>query len=199
MVNQNSGWLAQSGGIVHTADGGATWTGQLAPGFTLWAVAAVDAQHAFAAGENGALFYTTNGGATWLASTSPTTSTLYDLFMLNATTGWAVGDGGVILRTQNGHDWLQQSSNSTANLRGVHFLDASRGWVAGSGGAILRTTDGGATWFREDTPFNFDLRDIGCYPKRCSFVFSGTYRTTAAQRSQSIARTCRNAATTTAT
>jgi len=39
-----------------------------------------------------------SGGTSLENVNSPTTKSLYSVFMLNATSGWAVGSGGVILR-----------------------------------------------------------------------------------------------------
>jgi photosystem II stability/assembly factor-like uncharacterized protein len=70
------------------------------------------------------------------------------IFMINATTGWAVGDNGVIIHTTDGSNWDYQISPDGAHrtLLDVFFLTDSEGWAVGLGGVVLHTTDGGTTW-----------------------------------------------------
>ncbi|MBX3747275.1 MAG: hypothetical protein KF833_18355 [Verrucomicrobiae bacterium] len=46
------------------------------------------------------------------------------------------------------------------DLYAVHFADEQRGWVVGDGGVILRTEDGGATWRRQMSGTDADLRSV---------------------------------------
>src|SRR5712664_2183215 len=61
------------GTIVHTTDGGATWTLQDAGGTArLWGVFFLDADTGWVVGESGTIFHTTDGGATWTPQDSGT-------------------------------------------------------------------------------------------------------------------------------
>lgn len=88
-----------------------------------------------------------------------TSYNLRDIFMADASTGWAVGEPhwsqtekrykGTIVKTTNaGQSWTAQEAGAVETFRAVHFLDANRGWVVGTNGTILTTTDGGARWSR---------------------------------------------------
>ena len=122
-----------NGLILHTADGGATWSPQsLSVGFALDGVDFVDANNGWAISDDysdatpdasSPIEHTTNGGSTWTP------------------------------------EWLSDCLGSTA----IDFLDSASGWVAGSyfpenfgGGsaipAIYKTTDGGLSWTREALP-----------------------------------------------
>jgi hypothetical protein len=48
------------------------------------------------------IYRSTNGGLLWDSTVTGTDQILYDVFMINNTTGWAVGGYGTILKTTNG-------------------------------------------------------------------------------------------------
>lgn len=76
-----------------------------------------------------------------------------DLFMLNATTGYAVsGDGKIVKTTDGGENWTLMNY---ANIycRSVEFINTEKGFVGGFSfsanmdtNILRRTTDGGLTW-----------------------------------------------------
>jgi photosystem II stability/assembly factor-like uncharacterized protein len=73
------------------------------------------------------------------------------IFMLNETTGWAVGALGVIVKTENGGQsgqWNYQTNPDASKkaLNDVFFLNANEGWTVGNSGVILHTTNGGTNW-----------------------------------------------------
>ncbi|MDP1622875.1 MAG: YCF48-related protein [Bacteroidales bacterium] len=66
-INQSEGWAADYvGTIVHTTDGGQTWTAQNSSlTTTLWSVCFVDGNHGWAFGAQGKIISTGDGGQTW--------------------------------------------------------------------------------------------------------------------------------------
>jgi photosystem II stability/assembly factor-like uncharacterized protein len=168
-VDPNNGWTV--GGFVdefsgtyirvieHTADGGATWTGQLYQyeHEPLVTIHFVDVNNGWAAGGRGSIVHTTDGGQTWVDQDSGTTSDLYSVFFTDANTGWCVGpDGTALHTTDGGADWVQQNLGTTDYLSSVYFVDPNNGWIAGGGfypvhPTILHTADGGTTWDLQDT------------------------------------------------
>jgi photosystem II stability/assembly factor-like uncharacterized protein len=152
--------------ILHTTDGGATWTRQLdymppimgLGSGVLNSIACTDDEHAVAVGWDGSgteIFRTTNGGTTWtrLAKPSAWGIKLGDVVFANATRGWAVGGDTVIETTDGGKTWTEQNvgSHSALNaisfvnsaLNAISFVSPTHGWVAGQGGSILTTATGG--------------------------------------------------------
>ena len=147
--------------IMHTSDGGATWTQQLdynpnAGGNTddamLTSVACTSAENAVAVGydENGAaIWHTANGGLTWTRVGQKlwppdNVANLTDVVFGDATHGWAISAG---------------------NGEIDPFTDLPTRYV---GSFIIRTTDGGATWARQLAP-----SDAGAEPlDALSFVSS---------------------------
>lgn len=98
---------------------------------------------------------TTDGGQTWTTQNTGKEDILEDIFILNPTTGWAVGENGIILHTKDGGEtWMEQTSGTEETLRSVGFADENNGWAVGGDfgvGALLNTTDGGDTWNIQDT------------------------------------------------
>jgi photosystem II stability/assembly factor-like uncharacterized protein len=107
-VDANTGW-AVGGTILHTNDGGATWTDQ---GYGGAAVSFVDANTGWAVGERGTILSTTDGGATWTPQASGTNALLTGVSFADANSGWAVGYEAydvTVLHTENGgRDWVPQ-------------------------------------------------------------------------------------------
>jgi hypothetical protein len=98
-IDANNGWaVGNMGAIVHTTNGGATWTTQNSgTEHALLSVAFLDANTGWAAGA-GTIVHTTDGGATWSSQFIAEQGSIRDLSFVDAGHGWAVGDNGTILR-----------------------------------------------------------------------------------------------------
>ena len=165
-VDEKTGWIVgEFGNIYHTTDGGASWRTQqetLIGGEdtfdaldipTFFGAAFANAQNGVTAGLETKMAITADGGATWaFDKTSIKDSTgdpLYQPFLFDDATGWAVGAAGLVVqRATPGVPWQRVSLGMEVNtwLRGVYFRDKNDGWVVGGYGLILHTTDGGKTW-----------------------------------------------------
>src|ERR1700674_3378045 len=62
-VSDNESWMPAGAGLLHTTDGGATWTEALQ--VEAIDVAFADTQHGWAVGYNATIYYTSDGGGTW--------------------------------------------------------------------------------------------------------------------------------------
>jgi photosystem II stability/assembly factor-like uncharacterized protein len=176
-VDATHGWaVGDSGTIVATSDGGATWSVQ-SSGTTndLHGVGFVDASHGWAVGSgsypySNVILATSDGGAHWNTQRSGTGMWLTGVDFVDGSHGWVVGGsgaGGVILATTDGGTtWNSQSlppvsGASYTELKGVCFVDANQGWAVGDGfnppdspkdfslsgyGLIFATSDGGVHW-----------------------------------------------------
>jgi photosystem II stability/assembly factor-like uncharacterized protein len=77
----------------------------------------------------------------------PQGNTLYDVFFLNSSEGWAVGENGTIIHTSDGGmNWTLQKSGGTSRLTAIHFTDSNNGCAIGYYGTLLHTVDGGNSW-----------------------------------------------------
>lgn len=164
------GWAVGNGddglpGIIHTTDGGQTWTRQsvpvTTPGLDAGDISAVDEQTAWAAftAPPGVAFpyvlHTTDGGATWMTQTLPAeaNSGLKSVKGLSRSEAWASTLDGVILHTTDGGASWTVIPHPGIVITQVNRMDVilPHIWLADAAedGAIIHSADGGATWRRE--------------------------------------------------
>ena len=162
--------------ILHTSDGGASWTPQnsnlsgelvgvdFVNDLSGWAIS----DDNYGSGVNAPLTveHTTDGGATWVPQYVYDNANLFAVDFVNDTTGWASGDyqpsqnsyglPGIFTTTNAGLTWSKEKLPAGApDMTGLQFLDANDGWAVGTAydqdynatqGWVLHTTDGGKTW-----------------------------------------------------
>lgn len=162
-VDAQTGWaVGEAGTIVHTTDGGDTWTVQKSGTPRNFSdVHFLDAVTGWAVGRSGTVLHTTDGGAAWTPQDGGLPAFFTDVHFADADHGWistherlAAGTS-IRVTTDGGTTWNTVTTGATFDLRGVYFVDASTGWIVGVAGEILRTDDGGVTW----TPQTDGLRD----------------------------------------
>src|SRR5438034_488517 len=154
----------QDGLILHTTDGGKSWHQQESNAFFqdkdgskqplyLFALHALDADHAWAVGDRSILTSTSDGGQRWtfeqIEVEYPLVDPLFRVLELPDGSGWAVGAAGEVMRHQPGETaWKRAKLGQDVLtwLRGLSFSDQQNGWMVGGYGLIYRTTDGGKTW-----------------------------------------------------
>ena len=183
------GWAVERGSdtspgmVLATTDGGTTWTWQHPgpPGGALRAIAATNAEHAWAVGHRGdaaLVLATSDGGATWRQQTVAGHVQLYDVAFGDARHGWALGGAPdqfatmVFSTADGGAHWRLSYSTKTAQLSGLASCGARRCWVVGSWqkvglidslGLVVATRDGGAHW-RTDRSVSLQPLDDVAFP-----------------------------------
>jgi len=159
-TSPTNGWLCGNTGLImNTVDGGATWIEQdVPPVNTYYGIYFADNQNGWSCGYGGQISHTSDGGNTWSEQTGASNTFLYDIFFLNTDTGWIVGgDHGsypsfiehreILYTNDGGNSWIAQVSESYKRpLRSLHFADFSSGYAVGEAGTILHTSDGGNNW-----------------------------------------------------
>jgi len=150
-INLQEGWAGQVWSLLHTTDGGETWT-RLPVQFPGYAgLSFQGSNNGWTVGFND-VFRTTDGGATWdpqgfnfdfdhrvRAMASPNDSTV-----------WLVGNEGEMYVTHNsGAHWDTLASGMTETFLTACFLNGTTGWVAGGTGTILHTENGGESWLTQ--------------------------------------------------
>jgi photosystem II stability/assembly factor-like uncharacterized protein len=73
------------------------------------------------------------------------------LYMLDASNGWAAGDNSVLRTTDGGATWYSVLPVAPS---GAYFSSINTGWVISSVNILYRTTDGGHTWTQFNVPFD---------------------------------------------
>lgn len=158
-INANEGWAVGSSKesfdfavIMHTTNGGQTWTSQDNPVIeTIQKVFFLDENNGWVVSTDwwGQIAVTTDGGQNWALQTNPTQNPIADVFFISPQKGWAVGMDSTILRTTNGgQTWIRTELTVSNNwyFRSVFFIDEMHGWAVGVYGVIMLTNDGGLTW-----------------------------------------------------
>ncbi|MGA9116432.1 MAG: YCF48-related protein [Bacteroidota bacterium] len=159
------GWAAGGGGtILHTQDGGRTWTAQetgarsdiadiqMLNTRTGWAIG-----YELAGPEFGTrVFRTTDGGESWSHELFPIRDVfLTSLDFLDSLRGWMAGESGALYGTTDGGASWQEAGVDTSirllwDLQRIRFLNPLYGYASGGRyditGVIWRTADGGAVW-----------------------------------------------------
>ena len=184
-VSDDEGWVTgQHGTILHTKDGGNSWTPQLggdphAGEETVAAPRFLDAKHGWAA--QGAKLLRTTDGENWeQIGAVPATWGVVEYVFLSPTVGVLLdGNNNVshILQTRDGgRNWKEMMSTKACHatiqveglsrdadcvLKAMHFPSSSRGYAIGGTGAdfntlfVAKTEDGGNSWNV------FPLADVG--------------------------------------
>jgi len=148
-VDDSFGWavgerknIFDTGIILHTNDGGNTWTAQLPETLILGAVDFYTPQFGVAVGTNvwweSVVLVTWDGGQHWEDQYYDEGYNLHDVALISEHIGWAVGWNGTILHTTNGgHTWNRVSSPTTGLFNKVIFVedDSVRvGYIFGENG-----------------------------------------------------------------
>jgi len=156
-VNATHGWAVSSYNfdgankeiILHTSDGGETWTYQLygAWGYCFHDVTFIDENNGWVVGGEHN-YHTTDGGLHWYLQTVPLPAAvmLYAVDFIDQNNGWAVsGFGDIIHTSDGGQNWIIQAQNLHC-LTDVDFINSTFGWVVDTNGIVYHTQDGGTTW-----------------------------------------------------
>ena len=204
-VDAQRGWAAGGrdwgdagfGVVMHTSDGGLSWTQQLLPvGDAVLNAIAFDGDglHGWAVGEvmgdagvnTAVIVATTDGGATWTRQLSylppivgnSSDAALNGVACIDAKHAVAVGYGNgytEIFRTVNGGaKWtrLTKPASWGLDLSDVVFTDATHGWAIGST-TVIATTDGGATWTRQSVGADTALNAVSFVNRTHGWVAGG--------------------------
>lgn len=150
--DENNGWACgRLGTILHTKDGGRTWSRQESQSkFTLSSISFADAKNGWVVGDGGTILSTQNGGESWEKQESPVDQYLFGVDFVNPDEGWIVSGYTTILHTSDGgKTWAVQYEGEDFFLKAVSFCDSLHGWAVGEYGFIYGTTDGGTTWKRQ--------------------------------------------------
>lgn len=160
-VDDKNGWVVgEFGKILHTSDGGKTWTeqqntlvgGEIVDALdlpTFYGIDCLNAQDCVTVGLDGKIAATSDGGKTWAFQDvgGNFSEPLFTVQLFPDGSGWAAGVAGEVMKRENGQ-WKQADLGMRVFgwLREVGFVDPQNGWLVGGFGTILKTRDGGKTW-----------------------------------------------------
>jgi photosystem II stability/assembly factor-like uncharacterized protein len=154
-IDDRQGWIAGHDGVVlHTTDGGETWTLQredLDGDKPLFSIYFKDAQHGFAVGLFGTAVQTADGGATWtplsIETGDETDHHLYAIFGSPASGLYVAGESGLICRSADGGaSWTTIKTSNPGSFWAGAVLKDGTVLAAGQRGHLFVSHDQGATW-----------------------------------------------------
>lgn len=169
----NTDWSTSPSLVIHTTDGGASWTRQgadsLATVTGLIDVHAASANVAWTVGTDYAGFRTTDAGAHWYRTLPEATPHVNGVCALDEQAAWLAVDYSAALFTPNGGDtWVKQNTPGEGSFPvnlGVTAVHPDTVWMTSSTvagpGLILRTFDGGENWTVQLRSDNAGLGNIG--------------------------------------
>jgi len=139
-------WLGEGGVILHTRDGGKTWSLQPSgTGFMLWGICFVDSLNGWVGGDEGVLLHTRDGGKHWEKQESGVGALLSGVTFRDTLKGWIPGGDRILHTTDGGSTWTVQVSGGNVSAGCIAFADSLNGWAVGRLGTILHTVNGGRT------------------------------------------------------
>ncbi len=171
-ADARNGWaVGHRGTVLHTADGGETWTLQrqdTGVDQPLFSVLFRDAQHGVAVGLWSLMLQTEDGGKTWRKTDLPpppgATRADRNLFRAFASPdgAWLVaGEQGAVLRsTDNGRSWTWLDTGYRGSLWAGTALRDGTLYVAGMRGTVYRSKNQGAHWEKVPSGTASSLTDL---------------------------------------
>lgn len=161
-----NGWVVSldTALILHTTDGGVTWTPQQVPPDTIgrkfWDVTCLDGTRAWTTGKHnlhaGEVLHTSDGGNYWFRQVAGFSKYGTRIAFYNANYGLSVGGDGSLARTTDGGNLWEQVFTDwyQAEYYGLSIVNQWDSWICAGWpdsivtgqGYIVRTYDGGITW-----------------------------------------------------
>ncbi len=146
------------GTILHTSDGGVTWTRQNSgTDLTLTSIDFTDSKRGWAVGNEGTILHTLDGGKEWLKQESPVPYYHMGVCFVTDQKGWIASEDTHILHTEDGgRTWTVQFHDEDFIRKTVSFSDELHGWAVGEYGYIYHTENGGRDWEKQGGYFGID-------------------------------------------
>lgn len=138
--------VGEMGAVLKTSDFGQSWVRVIPEKDQAWNDISFFGNHGIMVGEVGHIMKTEDGGVTWQSAESGTHSSLYSVYLRDASNGVAVGIAGVVLVTHDGGvHWSVAESKTKEHLNDV-IWDGSN-WIAvGDKGVIVTGDAEGGAW-----------------------------------------------------
>ena len=145
-IDTMTGWIAgyDNGGLIlHTTDGGKTWTRQESNiERTIYDIEFIDSQNGWACGSQ--TVNTTDGGETWNIVLDDIKR---KLSALSSQICWLLDSDGSIIKTEDGGvSWSTLINKQGYYPSDILFIDEKNGWAVGGHSLIMYSSTSGKTW-----------------------------------------------------
>jgi len=165
MYNASFGLAVGDHGTVLKYNGSSWTAGSSGTTQDLYSVYVIDASTGWIGGDWAIIKKTTNGGNSFSSeNTSSLSNTFSDIFMFDATDGWAVGSTGAVWH-YNGSSWVVQttpeSGGSGSQLHAISFSSPINGFFSGDDSKIYHYDGSSWSQYSASLPDNsFHVYDI---------------------------------------
>jgi photosystem II stability/assembly factor-like uncharacterized protein len=137
----------QTGTLMHTLDGGATFTNVTPPDVSVSAPGWPNGIGPVAVTAQGIPIVSNDSGATFSPVGGRLPGRFFRLRASSATVATLSGpNGSLALTSDGGRSWTAIDTPSSSGIADTSFVNASSGFALDSAGALLRTDDGGSSW-----------------------------------------------------
>lgn len=136
-ISRERGWIAgESGTLLSTADGGATWSQLRSPtGRSLYGLAITSSGIGVAVGDDGVMVRSDDGSA-WLSVDVPPGPTLYAVASTANGRFRVVGNGVRYESDDGGRAWRQAEAPAAGPMSGIAIVDDGHGVAVGARGLV---------------------------------------------------------------
>ncbi len=186
-IDELTGWaVGDSGTIIHTIDGGETWTIQETPtDSSLYRVEFTDSNTGYSISRKyrgtSVILSTKDGGSNWTSQVLGDSIELRGMYFLNSDTGWVCGRKDTLIDSNLGHSLIYKTTDGGNNWEKIDqvfggsyvndlvFTDINNGWIFETSymdnfntSTVKRTYDGGSTWIRvgETTAATYNMKIV---------------------------------------
>lgn len=145
-----------SGAVLASTDGGATWSTEYLTDFGLYGVSAPSPEHIWACGAGGRVLHRFAGN--WSLSDTLGSERLEAIEFLDRTQGFTVARRGIVYRTADGGEAWSDSAITTSVLFDIAYPADSLAFACGASGRIWKWD--GTQWSIQSTPTFLPVVDI---------------------------------------
>ena len=165
-VDSQHGWASGLfGTILHTNDGGLSWTEQerVTNNFVM-DVHFANTDIGFAVTNEGEILGTTNSGIEWQVQFNNSDYGFVAVHATSSQSAIAVGSvhsyGSIVSTNDGGQSWQPVLTEWSGGFLDVTFVDSFHGWACGLDGLMKHTTDGGFTWSDQTSGVDYPIRSV---------------------------------------
>jgi photosystem II stability/assembly factor-like uncharacterized protein len=144
-TDKNTGWIAGSGIVKKTSDGGETWEESYAGPEDFLKIQFFDESAGYILADR-LYLKTSTGGESWdivIPEGMIGPYSLEDICFINQETGYLSGNNYLLKTTDGGANWDSMPGLPEIASNAIFFTDELKGWIVGDEGAIYHTETGG--------------------------------------------------------
>ncbi len=156
--------------MFHTCDGGESWASNyLDYNSSMNDIDWINDELFISVGINGYIFKSENSGYSWQDLKKGGNTSFRNIVVNDNQKGFAVGheygNASIYTSEDDGRSWNKYAFDTTYSygyLNTIDFWKNDTGWIGGINGIMFKTNNGGETWIKANTGYNYTFYDIEC-------------------------------------